>query len=87
VQVIDVARRVGGGALVAALDDMEVWQVAAALGAHTPTGDDRSGLPSPDELMRQRVLAAQGLAPEPEPQADPGLADAFARLQGLGLSG
>lgn len=65
------------------MDELEVWQIAEALGARGPVDSTVSDLPSGDELIRQRVLAAQGLAPEPEAQADPALAGQLASLAGL----
>lgn len=55
----------------------EVWEVASALGIgmqddlQTPGGNppDHGGPVLPSETIKQRILAAQGLAPEPEPKA------------------
>lgn len=57
-----------------AVDEMEIWQLASVLGlAREPDPTDRQA-PQRD-LIAERVAAARGEAPTPEPDAvDPGIA-------------
>lgn len=50
-----------------AVDAMEVWQVAAALGLGRPVPDAEAdpAVGSTDDLLAQRVAASKGLGPPP----------------------
>ena len=54
--------------MVAAIEDMEMWQIAETLGClDAPPADGRSPVRSGRDLVAERMRAARAGLPEPEP--------------------